>query len=70
MLSDAIEGAEAAHEGVPQAAVVCAILHFLGEDVTGVDFAGDVEDVDCTVFSPIPGCGSRVVLDGEHSSLL
>ena len=39
LLSDAVEVAEAAHEGVSQSAVVCAILHFLGEDVTGVDFA-------------------------------
>ena len=54
-LSDAIEGAEAAHEGVPQAAVVHAILHFLGEDVTGVDFSGNVEDVDCTVLNPFTG---------------
>ena len=55
LLSDAIAGAEAAHEGVPQAAVVCAVLHLLGEDGTGVDFAGDVEDVDCTVLNPFAG---------------
>ena len=63
LLGDAVEVAEAAHEGVAQSAVVCTILHFLSEDVTGVDLAGYVEDIDC-------GCGFRGVLDGEHSSLL
>ena len=55
LLSDAVEVAEAAHEGVAQSAVVCTILHFLSEDVTGVDLAGDVEDVDCTILHPFPG---------------
>ena len=55
MLGDAVEIAEAAHEGVPQAAEVCTVLHLLGEDVTGIDFSGDVEDVDCTVLDPFSG---------------
>ena len=55
LLSDAVEVAEASHEGVPQTAEVGAILHFLGENVTWVDFAGDVKDSDCTVLYPFPG---------------
>ena len=55
LLGYAVEIAEAAHEGFPQAAVVCAVLHLLGEDVAGIDFARDVEDVDCAVLNPFAG---------------
>ena len=55
LLGDVVEVAEAAHEGVLQTAEVRAILHFLGEDVTWVDFSGDVKDGDCTVLHPFPG---------------
>ena len=55
LLGDAVEVAEAAHEGVAQAAEVGAILHFLGENVTGVDLAGNVKDGDGTVLYPFTG---------------
>ena len=55
LLGDAVEVAETAHEGVLQTEEVCAILHFLGEDVTWVDFSGDVKDGDCTVLHPFTG---------------
>ena len=55
LLGDAVEVAEAAHEGVPQAAVVGAIFHLFGEDVAGVDLVGDVEDVDSAILNPFAG---------------
>ena len=32
------------HEGVPETPEVCGILHFSGEDVTWIDFSGDMSD--------------------------
>ena len=55
LLSDAVECAEAAHEGILQAVVVCAILHFFGENVARVDLAGNVEDFYCTVLNLFAG---------------
>ena len=32
------------HEGVSETPEVCGIFHFFGEDVAGIDFAGDMAD--------------------------
>jgi hypothetical protein len=42
------------HEGVVEATKVCAVAHFLSENVRGNAFAVDVWDGDATVFDPLP----------------
>ena len=40
------------HEGVPEAAKVSTIPHFFREDVSGVEFASDVTNVDGAIADP------------------
>ena len=55
LLGDAVEVAEAAHEGVTKVAEVGAIFHLLGEDVAGFALARDMEDIDGAVLNPFAG---------------
>jgi hypothetical protein len=41
------------HEGIPKAAEICTITHFLGEDTRRIAFATDMFDKTCSVFHPI-----------------
>ena len=51
----AVEFAEASHEGVTKAAEVGPVFHLLGEDVTGIALACNVEDLDEAILNPFTG---------------
>ena len=48
--------AEASHEGIAETAEVSAVLHSLGEDITYVVFAYNVNNVDDVVLNPFTDC--------------
>ena len=67
LLVDAVEVAEAAHEGVSKLAEVIAIFHLLGEDVAGVALAGNVEDFDGAILYSFAGA---VFLEFQMANIL
>jgi hypothetical protein len=42
------------HERVSEAAEMGAVLHFLGEDIGGVDFPRNMENIQSFVLHPFP----------------
>ena len=49
---DAVEFAEAAHEGVTKTAEVGPVFRLLREDATGISFASNMEDFDEVILNP------------------
>ena len=52
---DAVEFAEAAHEGVTKAEEVGPIFHLLCENITGITLACNMEDLDAAILNPFMG---------------
>ena len=55
LTGDAVEFAEASHEGVTKAAEVGPIFHLLCENFTGIALACDMEDLDAAILNPFTG---------------